>query len=226
MTITSPEYLYDNSNGSSAWGASYHYKLRSQTTSFATYDLWDYNSNGGAGDWYSGTLNTGGWAIKVGIDPSDTSNYNKWIDGYTAGHQPTEVRDPIDYGGSDVILYTDAYPDPRFQFAKPTVADWISTGNNNNNGTNTEGSGDTTLSFDSNRAMTVTIDSLRDSGTYDIYQDSTLVIQLQHTLGTTTTANSTGPFLDTSEYTLRYNGTIIFYEAAVRNITKVHCNFW
>lgn len=99
-------------------------------------------------------------------------------------------------------------------------------GSSGGGGTNTEGGGSSTLTFDSNRAMTVTIDSLRDSGIYDIYQDTTLVIQLQHTLGTQTTANSTGPFPVTSEYTLRYNGTIIFYEPAVVNVTKVSCNFW
>ena len=123
MTVTSPEYLYDNSNGASAWGASYHYKLRSQNSSFATYDLWSIDTE----DWYVGTLNTGGWAIKVGIDPSDTSNYNKWIDGFTTGdYQPTSVTDPIDTGGTDVKLYTENISLPRFQFTKPTTASWIS----------------------------------------------------------------------------------------------------
>jgi len=147
MTITSPEYLYDNSGGTTAWGSTYSYKLRSQTTSFATYDLWDPS---GSGDWYSGTKDTGGWAIKVGIDPSDTSNYNKWVDGYTGGYQPTIVQDPIDIGGTDVKLWSGA-DQLSFQFTKPTVADWISSGNNNNNNdTNTEGVNTPSVTWDSN----------------------------------------------------------------------------
>lgn len=115
MTVSSPEYLDDNSSGTSSWGSAYRYKLRSQDSDWVYYDLWDTTVT--PENWYSGTLSTGGWKIKVGIDSSDSTTYDQWFDEGT--NQPTSVVE----NGVNVELYTNSTL--SYQFLKPTTADWI-----------------------------------------------------------------------------------------------------
>jgi len=205
------------------WATSFnrHYQKTSATSTFIQYELYDSNGLVGAGFGSTFTADSTGILLNV-EDTGDSSTPKSFSKNGTfigsSGYVST---------GDSITLWltTDGTGNAEASFTVPDFG-YSPPPSGGGGGTNTEGGGDTSLSFDSNRAMTVTIDSLRDSGTYDIYQDSTLVVQVPHTLGSTTTANSSGPFPNTYEYTIRYNGTVIYYVPAVVNITKVHCNFW
>jgi len=214
--MTTPDILYDNSNSTSSWYAGYYYKFRSTTTLFATYDLWDTSTS----NWYTGTISTGGWKIKVGIDSSNTTTYNKWFD--EGSNQPTSVVE----NGLNVELYTG--PTLSYQFLKPTTASWIATGDTSSeevlvpNAAITGGTfvqsgfpaGDYGLS-------NFSYDYGSYTGPYQVFWTvSTATNSDQHTI----TGLSFGTFLLSNNVVGLASPQTLIYGASA--VTKVHCNFW
>jgi len=133
-----------------SWINAYEYRLRSSSSTYAFYDLWN--------------LSTSTWveaddrhSIKVGID-SSLSDYNTWID---HGHATPTVTETSNgtvqcFQASTILVY---------EFTKPTTASWISSGTGGSGGGTTTESV-YTYQVDFNKSRLVLYDFA--PGTYEL----------------------------------------------------------
>lgn len=200
--LINPKYSGDT------WG-SFQYKLKSETSTYATYDRWDGTNY----------LNN---EIKVGVD-STHADFNKWSDADSATHPYDVSRDglPDTSGTGGTIELVTSGGSNYFRFDKPVLG---SSGS----------SGPGTLSVSYSGSLTVNgtsleyeIPSTASSGTYMLMSSISSTPQLNIVHGSTESTGSAPNFDQTKIWTLL---SPLEEELARIDLTsskrKVSCNFW
>jgi len=219
---TTPTVLasIDNTVG---WHGVFEYRLRSETSTKAVYDLWDLTSN--PNNWANS--NSDG-SIKV------VFSTGTWADNGSAN--PSSVVENSD----GTISLFNASNLLRYKFTKPTAstASWLSSGG----GTSTEGVDVNSIFLDSSGALVSgQIAASEPTGSYPVTVGGVVVTgalatnPISHTTGTTTQFAIHLAYGGYGTWHLHQNYVTSALNTPIASVTipdptvvkrRVHCNFW
>jgi len=209
--MTTTPALIDPKYTGNTW-SSFQYKLKSETSTYATYDRWDgtnYFNN----------------EIKVGID-STHADFNIWSDADSATHPYNVLRDglPDASGTGGTIELVTSGGNIYFAFDKPVLGTSSSGTASSNSVITITQSGNLLVVFYGGGNASVSNLSIVDSNDL-VPSNPGVSVWHTHTNGTDTTF--TWPITEIGTYRLmnlsNFQATITVTSFPKR---KVHCNFW
>ena len=222
MSLTTTPTVLTSQNSSLSWHSLFEFRLRSETSTEAIYDLWNYANNA----WHN---SPGVHGIKVTFDT------NTWSDDGS--------DNPSDVVPNGLLIDVQVGSANQYQFTKPTssTASWLSSGG----GTGTEGSvlpsGSRYINDYKQLVFTISSESPSSDGTiaYKIFRgikdNLSQYTVVTHSNGTSTEYNVGFPKRDDpgiyyDYWELRLESTSGLYESQVLASysanKKVFCNFW